>query len=352
MMINISGLLDPNLSNITYTPTTDISVNEIPGIKNMTLTLTPDQIKEKFGPMFCHRLLVMTDEKNGIAEIHEQCHARGPIEWDHMNRRRAKGALISAKTEGTTMTMLANIGSYPISFGPSDTELGGQALEAVIVQGNEVRTSWAGAAGAGVGVAACLSQAPGVIRTEYASEEDLKVGGARICRSTIILPKYEKITFGIDDTDTKEGGATWVLALKCGEACNIDGTTFLGMRIIQLNPKAPEKTTNCTGSVITFAVKPEKKNELIAFVKSFIEEKTMSKTTGICYFAGIRLPNSTYAKRVKTELLTREEAVTEAEKLGITFIDSANGKGRIGALGALLWADGGVEAAGLYGETP
>ena len=42
--------------------------------------------------------------------------------------------------------------------------------------------------------------------------------------------------------------------------------------------------------------------------------------------------------------------MNEAEKLGITFIDSANGKGRIGALGALLWADGGVEAAGLYGE--
>ncbi len=191
--------------------------------------------------MFCHRLLVMTDEKNGIAEIHEQCHARGPIEWDHMNRRRAKGALISAKTEGTSMTMLAKIGSHPISFGPSDTELGGQALEAVIVEGNEVRTSWAGAAGAGVGVAACLSQAPGVLKTEYASEDDLKVGGARICRSTIILPKYEKITFGIDDTDTKEGGATLVLALKCGEACSIEGASFLGMRIIQLNPKAPEK---------------------------------------------------------------------------------------------------------------
>lgn len=101
MLINISGIRNPNISNGSYTPTTDVSVNEIPGIKNMTLTLTPEQVKERFGPMFCHRLLVMTDEKNGIAEIHEQCHARGPIEWDHMNRRRAKGALISAKTEGT-----------------------------------------------------------------------------------------------------------------------------------------------------------------------------------------------------------------------------------------------------------
>ncbi|MDR0981267.1 MAG: tRNA(Ile2) 2-agmatinylcytidine synthetase [Methanocalculaceae archaeon] len=316
------------------------------------ITLTPEQVKERFGPLFCHRLLVMTDEKEGIAELHEQCHARGPIEWDHMNRRRAGGALISAKTEGTTMTMTAKIGSYPIRFGPSDTELGGQALEAVIVNGNEVATTWAGAAGAGIGVAACLAQAPGVIRVEYNSEEDLHVGGAHICRSTIILPKYEKITFGIDDTDTKESGATWVLAMKCGEACTIDGAIFLGMRIIQLNPKAPEKTTNCTGSVITFAVKPEKKEELIQFVRTFVEERSTSTDTGICYWSGIRLPESSYAKRIKTELLTKDDATAEAEHLDIPFVDSANGKGRIGALGALLWANGGVEVAGLYGESP
>lgn len=318
----------------------------------MTITLQPEEVKAKFGPLFCHRLLVMTDEKNGIAELHEECHARGPIEWDHMNRRRAGGALLNARTEGTHMTMTARLGSFPIKFGPSDTELGGQALEAVILKGDEVYTSWAGAAGAGVGVAACLAQAPGVIRAEYATEDDLKVGGARICRSTIVLPNYEKITFGIDDTDTKEGGATWVLAMKCGEACAIDGAIFLGMRIIQLNPKAPNKTTNCTGSVISFAVRPDKKEELISFVKSFIEEKTVSPDTGICYITGIQLPKSDYAVRIKTELLSVDDAVKEAKKLGVTYIDSANSKGRIGSLGALLWANEGVEAAGLYGEKP
>ncbi|HJJ95511.1 MAG TPA: tRNA(Ile2) 2-agmatinylcytidine synthetase [Methanocorpusculum sp.] len=318
----------------------------------MTITLTPDKVKEKFGPMFCHQLLVMTDEKNGIAEIHEECHSRGPIEWDHMNRRRAGGALLNATTVGTHMTMTAKLGTHPIKFGPSDTELGGQALEAVVVKENEVHTSWAGAAGAGVGVAACLAQAPGVIRTEYSSENDLNVGGANICRSTIILPKYEKITFGIDDTDTKEGGATWVLAMKCGEDCKIDGAIFLSMRIIQLNPKAPNKTTNCTGSVITFAVLPEKKEELISYVKEYVESRTRSPDTGICYYEGLILPQSPFRDKIKTELLTTEYANEEAKRINVTFIDSANSKGRIGSLGALLWANDGVEAAGLYGEQP
>ena len=315
------------------------------------ITLTPKQVKERFGSLFCHKLLVMADENRNIVEIHEQCHACGPIEWDYMNRKRAGGALISAKIDGKTMILRAKIGFFPIKFGATDIELGGQALEAVTIDKNEVSTTWIGAAGAGIGVAACLAQAPGVIRTNYQSEKDLIVGGAHVCRSTIILPKYEKITFGIDDTDTKEGGATWVLALKCGEECKIDDVIFLGMRIIQLNPKAPNKTTNCTGSVITFAVKPEQKTELIQFVKTYIEKNSLSKSAGICYWSGIQIPESKYAIRIKTELISKIDADNEAKRLGISFIDSVNGEGRIGALGALLCSDGGVEVAGLYGES-
>jgi tRNA(Ile2) C34 agmatinyltransferase TiaS len=98
-----------------------------------------------------------------------------------------------------------------------------------------VVTTWSGIAGAGVGVAACLPQAPGVTRAEYPSEEDLRIGGARVCRVRIVSPLYEKVTIGIDDTDTREEGATWVLALKCAEACTIPGVEYLDMRLVQLN---------------------------------------------------------------------------------------------------------------------
>jgi hypothetical protein len=36
--------------------------------------------------------------------------------------------------------------------------------------------------------------------------------------------------------------------------------------------------------------------------------------------------------------------------LGIEFLDTNAKKGRIGALGAVLWGNRGIEAAGLYGE--
>jgi methanogenesis imperfect marker protein 11 len=315
------------------------------------IILTPDDVQQRFGRLFAKKFLVMVDERAGIAEILEQCSARGTIEWDAMNRSRAGGVVTGCLVDGTSMTLRAKLGHLPVNFGAAADEIGGQALEAVQVSGDEVITSWSGIAGAGVGIAACLPQAPGVLRSEYPSEDDLIIGGARTNRVRIISPKYEKVCFGIDDTDTKTQGATWVMALKCAESCRIEGAEFLNMRLIQLNPKVPQKTTNCVGSALNFAVKPGKVGELREYVRKFVEEHTFSHDTGIAYYRGISfMTDSPAFKLVKTEIMTLGQAEREAKTLGIEFLDNNARKGRIGAFGAVLWGNRGIEAAGLYGE--
>ncbi|WP_292394479.1 tRNA(Ile2) 2-agmatinylcytidine synthetase [Methanoculleus sp. UBA303] len=316
------------------------------------ITLTPNDVRARFGPLFSMKYLAMVDQKSGLAEIHEHCRARGTIEWDAANRIRAGGAIQSCHVEGTTMTMLARLGVSPAKFGAAGREIGGQALEGVEVSGDEVVTTWSGIAGAGVGVAACLAQAPGVTRAEYPTDDDLRIGGARVCRVRIVSPLYEKVTIGIDDTDTREEGATWVLALKCAEACTLDGVEYLDMRLVQLNPAVPKKTTNCVGSALNFAVRPGRVDALLEYVRDFVESQAVSNDTGIAVYRGIAFAEeSPYLKRVKTELLTVDDAEAEAARMGVRFIDSNARKGRIGALGAVLWGNKGVEAAGLYGET-
>jgi methanogenesis imperfect marker protein 11 len=315
------------------------------------ITLTPDDAKKRFGPLFSQKFLVMVDESSGRAEIIEQCRARGTIEWDAMNRRRAGGAVTGCVVEGTAMVISANLGTYLINFGAASGDIGGQALESVKVTGDEVITTWAGIAGAGVGIAACLPQAPGVIRAEYPTEDDLKVGGARTNRVRIVSPRYEKVCIGIDDTDTKTEGATWVMALKCAEACRIDGVEFLNMRLVQLNPAVPHKTTNCVGSALNFAARPDAIDGLLDFIRTFVENNTFSNDTGIAYHRGIGFPSDSPAfAAVKTEIITLAQAENTAKALGIVFIDNNGRKGRIGALGAVLWGNRGIEAAGLYGE--
>ncbi|MFA5331221.1 MAG: tRNA(Ile2) 2-agmatinylcytidine synthetase [Methanoregula sp.] len=315
------------------------------------ITLTPEEVKARFGQLFSKKFLVMVDEQAGFAEIIEQCQARGTIEWDAMNRRRAGGAVASCDVEGSTMTLRAHLGHHPVNFGPAAGSIGGQALEAVEVDGDTVVTTWSGIAGAGVGIAACLPQAPGVIRAEYPSEDDLKIGGARMNHVRIVSPLYEKVCFGIDDTDTKAEGATWVMALKCAGACTVKGVEFLNMRLVQLNPKVPNKTTNCVGSALNFAARPESIPALKEFVRSFVEKNSVSKDTGIAFYRGLSLKkDSPLLKGIKTEILSLEPVELEAKRLGIEYLDGNGRKGRIGALGAVLWANRGVEAAGLYGE--
>ena len=86
-------------------------------------------------------------------------------------------------------------------------------------------------------------------------------------------------------------------------------------------------------------------------MKNYVIERTFSRDTGIAVFRGIGTPDTEFARRVKTDLLSLKEAEDEAVRLGITFIDDFRRKGRIGAIGAVLWANRGIEAAGLYGES-
>jgi tRNA(Ile2) C34 agmatinyltransferase TiaS len=123
------------------------------------------------------------------------------------------------------------------------------------------------------------------------------------------------------------------------------------MRLVQLNPAVPYKTTNCVGSALNFAVKPERVKELQEYICTFVQEHTFSPDTGIACYRGIGFPAGSPAfKAVKTEIMTLEQAEREANPLGIEFLDDNGRKGRIGALGAVLWGNRGIEAAGLYGE--
>ncbi|MDD3856921.1 MAG: tRNA(Ile2) 2-agmatinylcytidine synthetase, partial [Methanoculleus sp.] len=106
------------------------------------------------------------------------------------------------------------------------------------------------------------------------------------------------------------------------------------------------------GSALNFAVCPGKVDELLEYVRDFVQSGAVSNDTGIAVYRGIAFAEeSPYLKRVKTELLTVDDAEAEAARMGVRFIDSTGRKGRIGALGAVLWGNKGVEAAGLYGET-
>lgn len=307
--------------------------------------LKPDEVRERYGKLFCQGFFTLVDEENGVAQIVERCISRGPIEWDIVNRKRTGGVLTDIRSDGLTIIMDAVIGEKKLNFGPVSSELGGQGISSLEVKGDRVHTKWAGLAGATVGVGACIPQSSDVIETIY--PDDFKIGGAYKAEVEIVTPKMVRVIIGVDDTDTKEKGASWVTMMKLGNECPIG--RFLEHKIIQLNPKAPNKTTNCCSTAVSFAVKESDIDDLVGYAKEYLRENTYSDDTVMTVFKGLRIPEGLekFGWDAKHILFDEKEARKAAEENGVEIIEVTGTKGVIGAVAAIGCFDMGVRSAGV-----
>ncbi len=311
----------------------------------MSKILTPDELTERFGKLFCKGVITLVDEENGIARIVEDCIAKGPVEWDAVNRKRAGGIITDVRIEGTTIIMDTIIGEKEVKFGPASKDLGGQGLKALRVEGDRVKTTWVGLAGASIGIGACLPQGPGTLEAEY--PDDIKIGGAHRIEVTITTPKMVRMVFAVDDTDTKEKGASWAMMLKLARSCPFGH--FLEHKIIQLNPNVPEKTTNCVSVGVSFAAEERDIQKLMDYVVKYVTENTISANTTLAVFQGLRISKelSDYGLEAKRSILTLEKAREVAGRNGVRLIEITGKRGTIGAVAGIGCFDLGLVASSL-----
>ncbi len=311
----------------------------------MVETLTPAEVRKRHGILFSKRLITLVDERAGKAKVIEECSAQGPVEWDAVNRLRARGVVEHVEVQGTTLTMDARIGEGEVKFGPATKDTGGQALRSLAVKNGKVETTWVGLAGASVGVGACLPQAEGVEKVDYLS--DSGVGGSKKVEVRITTPLHRRLIIGIDDTDTKEKGATWVLGLKLGR--EMPHGILMMHKIIQLNPRTPQKTTNCSSTGLAFAVRPDEVDKTVSWAREFVAKNTYSDQSVIAVFEGLEVPESlvAYGKDAKQKILTIEDAERLAEQTGVELVEVTGRRGAIGALAAIGCFDLGLYSAGL-----
>ena len=312
----------------------------------MVQVLTPEEVQAKSGRMFCKRFLTMVDEKAGRVQFIETCSSVGPAEWDAVNRRRSGGVINSVKLKSTMLITDASIGEGELKFGPVSQQLGSMGISSIKIEGDEVRSTWYAMAGATVGIGACMPACPDVIRTEY--PDDFKMGGGHVAHVDIITPKLVRVVIGIDDTDTKEKGATWAAGLKMGMQCPIG--KFVEHKIVQLNPDAPNKTTNCCGTAVSFAVKESEIPALIEYAVDFIRKESYSEDAALTIFQGLEIPESLekFGWDCKSILYKPEDAIRVAGENGVQIISLNGGnKGVIGAVAAIGCFDMGEKAAGI-----
>jgi methanogenesis imperfect marker protein 11 len=216
--------------------------------------------------------------------------------------------------------------------------IAGAGIEQACVDGEEIKLTYAGLAGGGIAATICRGLASGVKRIEIKE----RGGGNQLGRATLILPLKHRLVVGIDDTDSPSGGATWSLSNELGNFLEKHGhADYLNHTIVQLYTGNPWKTTNGVSIALTFAVLPQKKEELIQIIKRQLRQNSQSSETAIALFEGIKPPDSikVFALHAKTRIIEMEEAQTTARGENVSLVPVTGDRGIIGALAAIGYAD-------------
>ena len=306
--------------------------------------LKPDELREKFSDPWIapyEKVLTMVDgDKVEIVEYHP-C-----ISGSHwlLNQYRNNSELIySAFRDGNKHVYKCHIGSAPLDLKASFNAAG---IDEITVDGDEVKVTHAGLAGAGVGAGMCRGMGEGV---KYVELLDIG-GGSKVGRATVVTPKLEKVVIGVDDTDTKDAGATWTMAHNLGVELAGEGYEYLDHIIVQLYPHNPHKTQNCVSIALTFAVESDRKQALVDRVIEILKRDTLSDKTAIAILEGIDIPEKLreYSIATKSGMMDVETAENVAKELNIPLIAVTGEQGKVGALAALGLYDDVEEAVKAY----
>ncbi|MBE8539118.1 methanogenesis marker protein 11 [Geoglobus acetivorans] len=309
--------------------------------------LSKNELMKKYGeiPWISpyRKLVAMTDGE--FIELHEY-HARGKCiggaAWETYHYPRVSDLIISARREGARNIFVLKKGETKLKLIPG---IAGAGIESATIKKDSIEITYSGLAGGGIAATVCRGLAEGVDGIEIINLG----GGAELGRAKIRLKPHRKVVIGIDDTDSREGGATWALANEIAHAIEKKGLGhYLSHAIVQLYTKTPEKTTNCVSIAVTFAT--ESKEKLVSEFATRLRETTLSDETAMAVWDRVLIPDELkrYAKDAKSRVVQIEEAMKVAERLGIQVVEITGERGVIGAMASLGFADNPDEAVMVY----
>lgn len=306
--------------------------------------LKPKELKRKFKDPWIapyEKVITMVDED--LVEIIEYHPCISGSHWLMNQYKNSSKLILKAYRDGNKHVFLTKIGEAPLDLKASVNAAG---IEEVAIEGDFVKVTHSGLAGAGVGAGMCRGMGEGVDHIELLNEG----GGSKVGKAAVITPIMEKIVIGIDDTDTKEEGATWATAHNIATQLQKEGYEYLDHVIVQLYPHNPNKTQNCVSIALTFAIFPNQKERLINRIISLLNENTLSNETAIAILEGIKIPKElkSYSMDAKTKMVSVEEAEKVAKDLDILLLAITGDRGKIGALAAVGLYNNLFEAVKVY----
>ncbi len=281
-------------------------------------------------------IYAVADKKNEFVEIMEHSNCYGGSAWA-LHHYSKSPLVIKSRAVGDMMRYLVRAGTSSLDLRSSTAAAG---IESVLVNDDEIEITYSGLGGGGVGATTCRAYAKGVLRCRISES-----GGGKRASGTIVVPRRERVLVGIDNTDSKEVGATWTLAHNIADAADSIEHKYISHTLVQLYP-VPDKTQNCVATVLEFACIDSAKKELLEKIKEGLEKYSASNETGMVALSDFDASGlMEYSKLCRSRMITKELTIKAAEENNVEIC--IGGKGIIGALAALPWFSRNDEAVML-----
>jgi hypothetical protein len=275
----------------------------------------------------CKRIFTTVD--GDLVKIYHDCVSGACAAFCGYHHALAGGALLEVRRDGALLEESAHLGMKDIAVGLSP--LSAVGVSGVSRDGDAIVQHIHSIGGPAYSLSDMMSRADGVLRVEPRHEGHLVKG-------KVWTRALTQVTIGIDDTDTKEGGATFALALALlNHLTRIKGILPISHHIAMLNPDVFLKTAGNSASFIEVAIPPERYDTLVEKTRKFVADEALSREWGIAIRTGLKIPDELrdYGKMVRKQVISRTVAEATAERFGISLY---GGNGVIGALGAVTLA--------------
>ena len=271
-------------------------------------------------------IYAVADRKNEYVEIMEHSNCYGGSAWALYHYSKSP-LVMKRRAVGDMMRYLVKVGNSSLLLRSSTAAAG---IESVLVNDDEIEITYSGLGGGGVGAPTCRAYANGVLRCNITES-----GGGKRASGTIVVPRRERVLIGIDNTDSKEVGATWTLAHNIADAVDSNEHKYISHTLVQLYP-VPDKTQNCVATVLEFACTRGAREELLDMIKEGLLEYSVSQETGMVALSDFDASAlMEYSRLCRSEMISKELTLKTAHDNGVEIC--IGGKGIIGALAALPW---------------
>ncbi len=273
----------------------------------------------------CRRIFTTMDHDQ--VEIYHECLSRSCAAFCEYHHRRSGGVLVQVSRDGTLLRERAYTGQ-------ADADIGLHPRSAVGVVGvwknpdgtltHRIRS----VGGPAYSLTDMMSRADGVCSVTPERMGSL-VAGEVTTRALTYL------AIGIDDTDSRDAGATFALSLALFQHLStFKGVYPIGHQVVMLCPVLREKTAGNAATFIEIAVDPSQVDRIRTRSHLFIADESFSPEWGMAVKSGFLVSNRLrqFGIQARSSRITMDEALQTADEERI-FV--TGGRGVIGALAAV-----------------